>query len=158
MNETLPAAPDKRYESQKDGWIVALLWLVIVTGLAGGAFTLFTGDSWPVRLLMAGLMFGMAAFTWSVLRATDYTLTGRELKVRSGPIRWTIALDKIVEVRPTRQLWSSAALSVDRLQIRQQGEKLGSYISPLDREAFLADLAGRAPQLVRDGERLVAGQ
>lgn len=157
MNDQRTAAADKLYESKKDGWVVALLWLAILSGIAGGVISVVMEESLLVKLPMAALMLGMAVFTWSVLRYTDYTLTDQVVKVRSGPIRWHITLEKIVEVRPTRQMWSSASLAVDRLQIRMRGERLGSFISPLDQAGFLDDLARRAPWLTREGDRLTAG-
>jgi hypothetical protein len=73
--------------------------------------------------------------------------------VRSGPFRWTIALDDIHAVTPSRDLRSGPALSLDRLRI-EYGPGREILISPRDQSGFLHDLEHR--RLVSAGRREAA--
>jgi hypothetical protein len=77
------------------------------------------------------------------------------LYIRSVWFRWRTPYGEIEEVRPTRKIWSSAALSMDRLYVRHRRAHLSSFISPEDKEGFMRDLASRSPDLVFEGDRLI---
>jgi hypothetical protein len=143
------------YPSKRDGWIVILLW-------AGVAVMLFAaGNLWraPVpfafRLLISVLLIFFAAFALWTLYGTRYTLTESTLIVQSGPFRWVIDLEAIVEVFPTRNPLSSPACSLDRLQIRYGKSRLGMMISPQDKAGFLRNLLARSPGLKLNGDRVL---
>lgn len=55
-------------------------------------------------------------FGW-IWFGTGYTITEIELLVKCGPFREKIPFGKIRSIRRTRIPWSSAALSLDRLEI-----------------------------------------
>jgi hypothetical protein len=82
-----------------------------------------------------------------ILYGTYYTLTARDLIIRSGPFRWTIPFHFITKVFPTTNPLSSPACSLDRLHIGRQGSRFGIMISPLDKPRFLRDLQTRMPSL-----------
>jgi hypothetical protein len=107
-----------------------------------GAVVSLADESGAARWLLAGVMFGSAGGQLWVLATTDYTVTGHELRVRSGPFRWRIRIDDIRGVAPTRSPLSSPALSLDRLRI-DYGTGNAIMISPRDRDAFLRTLAER---------------
>lgn len=143
------------YPSKRDGWIVILLW-------AGVAVMLFAaGNLWRApapfafRLLMAVLLIFMAVFVLWVLYGTHYTLTETTLIVQSGPFRWVIDLEAIMEVFPTHNPLSSPACSLDRLQILYVKSRLGMIISPQDKAGFLRDLVARSPGLKLNGDRVL---
>ncbi|MDX1614679.1 MAG: PH domain-containing protein [Candidatus Promineifilaceae bacterium] len=146
------------YYSKKDGWIVALLLLIIVSTMVVMVSVLYSGDPPLVIVLEELLLVGIVAFTGSLWRNTNYTLTDEELLVRAGPIRERIPLAAIKSVRPSRALWSSAALLLDRLHIRHNGSRLGTYISPADKQAFLRDLAERVPALTLEAGQITRRQ
>ena len=89
------------------------------------------------------------------LYGTLYTLTENTLIIQSGPFRWVIDLEAIMEVFPTRNPLSSPACSLDRLQIRYSKSRLGMMISPQDKAGFLRDLVVRSPGLKLNGDRVL---
>lgn len=149
---------EKIYPSEKDSWIVALLLLIIVSTVVVMVSVPFSGDPPLVIVLEELLLVGMIAFTGSLWRNTNYTLTDEELLVRAGPIRERIPLATIKSVKPSRALWASAALSLDRLHIRHDGSRFGTYISPADKQTFLRDLAERVPTLTLEAGQIIRRQ
>ena len=147
--------PDSVYRSKRDAWIVIILWLVIIFALASAIYVPFAESSMVAVVFQEILMLGTAAFCYSILRWTDYTLKGADLTVRSGPIRSTIPISDIGQVLPSRSAWSSVALSLDRLQIILVDSRTAAYISPQDKTGFLRDLAARSPDLRFEDDRVL---
>lgn len=103
-------------------------------------------DDMTTRWLMAIVTIGcgIAALVipvW-IFIGTSYTFTGRDLVIRSGPARWEIPVASIESITPTRNLRSSPALSLDRLQL-DYGDGQRVLVSPRDKDAFLAELERR---------------
>jgi hypothetical protein len=146
---------DKVYYSKRDAWITFILWAIITFGTVSAVVVTFSFTSILRLLTLEVLFLGLVAFCLSILRSTYYTLTSDSLRVRSGPFRWTIRLDTIDEIIPARNLYSSAALSLDRLHVRQRGSRSSTYISPEDKELFLQELADRSPDLVFSVDRVI---
>ena len=101
----------------------------------------------PLALILPSLFFTLL-FSWGLplwlLFTTDYTVTTDELKVRSGPFKWTIRREDIRDITPTRHHLSSPALSLNRLEIRYgAGKRI--LVSPRDRNGFYRAL-GFTPQ------------
>jgi Bacterial PH domain len=84
------------------------------------------------------------------------------LLVRGGLLlRYEIPIARIKEVRPSKSVLSSMSLSYDRVEVISSsptGFPGPMLISPRDRDAFLDDLARRAGDLVRVGDRLTRRQ
>ncbi len=148
-------SPAKVYPSKRDWWIVGLLWLIIVICVASAVYLFYLDISVAALIIQESLFLILVAFCLSILRNTYYVLEDDHVFIRSGWFRWRTPYDEIEEVRPTRQFWSSAALSMDRLHIRHRRARLSSFISPEDKEGFMRDLASRSPDLVFEGDRLV---
>ncbi len=146
---------DRIYPSKKDAWIVGILWLVIVASLVSAVAIAFSGMSLWSIVLQELLVGAVIVFCLSLLRNTYYTLTADSLIVRTGPIRETIPIAVIESVTPSRAIWSSAALSMDRLHVQFQGSRFGTYIAPEDKAGFLQDLASRSPELVFEVNRVI---
>jgi hypothetical protein len=131
---------DSAYRSKLDIWlvivlvglpIVALEFLIDGMGLSDRAINV-------LALLIVVIVLGMVF--WLFL-TTRYTLTDEYLLIRCGPFSWAIAFDEITHIEPTRNPYSSPALSLDRLAIRYGGGEL--LISPADKERFMIDLKKR---------------
>lgn len=148
-------SPAKVYPSKRDKWIVGLLWLIIVICVASAVYLFYTDISVVALIVQESIFLILVTFCLSILRNTYYVLKDDHLFIRSGWFRWRTPYEEIEEVRPTRKMWSSAALSMDRLYIRHRRAHLSSFISPQDKEAFMRDLASRSPDLVFEGDRLV---
>ena len=143
------------YESKRDAWIAALIWVgALCAGYIG--FAQFQTPT-PLlrRVAMLGLLVSVAGFMLWVLYRTDYTLTDEILLIRCGPFRYRVPLAEIDSVRPSRNPLSSPACSLDRLLIKWNGERKRILISPSTKSDFLRELGRRCAQLRPEGEGLV---
>jgi len=129
------------------------VWLVIVLALAGALIIaiitpLVTSASVPlaIRLLVAGLAFGTIVASLAVTVPVRYVFEGGGVFVRAGVLKLRLAYPDIVSATKLISPISGAAWSwvKVRLVLRQGGM---IEIAPRDRDAFLAELARRAPQL-----------
>ncbi|HXG10836.1 MAG TPA: PH domain-containing protein [Gemmataceae bacterium] len=146
------------YPAKVDRWLAALIGGAALLLLAAAALVLVVGlsvgDPEPQAVLgMAAVFAGLGLFTglilWGCYR-TRYEVASSDLIVRVGPFRWTLPLERIVEVFPTRDPLSAPAPSLDRLRInyrRVSGRMWFVLISPKDKNGFVRDLASAAPQL-----------
>ena len=82
-----------------------------------------------------------------IVGATDYTIRGELLLVRSGPFHWEIGIRSIESVRPSFDPSSSPALSLDRLKIMYAGGR-EILVSPKDRDGFVRALREVNPAIV----------
>ena len=144
MNQTANLAPPTDtvvFPSKVDAWLAVVIVASAVISL--GAATALLMVEAPGRWLWAGLLVLLGAVLplW-LMRSTRYTLSGKELKVVSGPFRWRVPLGEIRSVTPTRNPLSSPALSLDRLRI-EYGRKDWIMVSPRDPQAFGRELQKR---------------
>lgn len=128
------------FRSKVDTWLKAVLFgsvAVAIAGVAGsGAFTTSAAFvAVPLLIVAVGLP------VWTI-RSTYYTLTDERLDVRCGPLVWSVRLNDVRSVTPTRNPLSSPALSLDRLRI-DYGRGLSIMISPQDKDAFVRELETR---------------
>lgn len=138
--------PDRAFASAVDPWLGALLLLIVamVPALLIGAWTVAEDDPGAAAGLAASAAFIAAVFA-GLVWPVRYTCTSHTLVVRSGALRHHVPYREITRVVPSRALWSSPALSLDRLRIEYGSRWL--LISPTDRSDFLAELRRRATQL-----------
>lgn len=127
-----------RFSPRRDLWLG--LVLLFSVGLPA-AFFLWKLEWLAVLTLLPAVLF--SAWLWY---GTSYTIGENELRVQCGPFRENIPLASISRVRPTRNLLSSAALSLDRLEIQYGRFKRKTYISPAMEEEFLHLLRERCQQ------------
>lgn len=132
--------PDARYfPSKRDFWLGLLVW-----GPAISFFPLIVllPPRESLSLLIVVLpLYGFIAWLWF---GTGYTVDAKYLRVQSGPLRWRIEVKQISEIKEIRNFLPSAALSLDRLDVRFS--KVGRiYISPADKEQFIALLKRMNP-------------
>lgn len=100
------------------------------------------------QLLALLLLLPALGFTGWVLGRTYYVVNAatRQLRIVSGPLRWAIPVAGITCVRPSHNLLSSPALSLDRLEVRY-GKYDFILLSPADKAGFVAALAGLNPAI-----------
>lgn len=140
------------YPSKRDAWIVAVLW-VALAAMAFGFATVMTAPGPPlVRLGTGAALLAAAGLCIWIMNSTGYTLTEKELLIRSGPLRTRIDLESLDQVTPSRIALSSPALSLDRLRLRTRRNRFGVLISPEHKHAFVQQLLAYCPHLVRVGE------
>ncbi len=131
--------------------------LATVLPVALGVFLLITKPAAELSgWLLIGTGLAVGLFIYWLIHPLHYEITSSKLNVRAGPLRWRIALEDIDEVYPTRSPLSSPALSLDRLLIRYEygNGSNALMISPVDKKAFLKDLATAAPELQMEGDTL----
>jgi hypothetical protein len=121
-----------KFESAKDSALLAILW--------GTAITLyylsFMSFSQGVSAFPIGaLTFACGCLILWISVGTHYVVTETTLEARSGPFKFSIRVDDILEILPSNNLISSPAMSLDRLKLSHKKGVL--YISPKDRAAFL---------------------
>jgi hypothetical protein len=151
MTDALP--PIRRYPTAVDWWLGVLVGAVPVVVIVSAILLTVSDDSGAALvgwLTVAGVIALYVGVVWPIV----YELDAEALVIRFGLVRSRIHYDRIRGVRPTRSFLASPALSVHRLAI-DTGGAIPPTISPADREAFLADLAGRVPHLRREGDSLV---
>jgi len=129
------------YRSAVDWWFYVVVFGVAIATIPTMVPLFASGQ--PVHVLTAVFILLVACVLplW-LLASTYYRIEASALIVRSGPFRWTVPLDEIRSVRPSRSLWSSPALSLDRIQI-DYGRGRSLLVSPRDRDGFLAAIQRR---------------
>lgn len=130
-----------RFTSKKDFWLGAFIWLSAVIPLI-----MFIRDQLWYGLLIMIPVFLFLVWVWF---GTYYDITEKEVKIRCGPIKETVPFDKIIKIRKTRNLVSSAALSLNRLEI-QYGKYNFTYISPKNKEEFINTIKEKCPTVEVD--------
>jgi len=155
------------YRTKIDSWLPIVLVLPIVLPAGFGLTILMSGIAaaplgWFLLIVSLGVVVLFSLLLWPC----DYDpgASGADgepiLLVRGGLIRYKIPLAQISEVRPSRDMTSSPAGSLDRLKVvyttpTPSGFHRSLLISPRDRDGFLDELARRASNLERDGSSLV---
>ncbi len=129
------------YRSKVDAWLVCLMAIAVLAALIGCWRVLAMQMPGQWIFVVPTMLFAVGLPTW-LMSTTCYFFEDATLVVRSGPFRWRLPIREIVKVEPTRNPLSSPALSLDRLRINY-GPGKWIMISPLEREAFLADLERR---------------
>jgi len=123
-----------KFRSAVDSWFY-LLALV----LPGIIFIFAVLSVGALNLAAIAVIGGLAVFVFGLpvwlLLSTYYLVEVGTLKVRSGPFSWSIPLNEINSVRPSRSVLSSPALSLRRLEI-QYGRGQTILVSPKDIEGF----------------------
>ena len=126
------------YKSEIDTWmLVVVVASMAVCAVAAAAVLLSDAYMpwWTYGLLIGA---GIALPLW-LFMSTIYTLDTNLLIVRSGFLSWRIPIREISSITPTHSVWSSPALSLDRLRI-DHGKNRTLMISPRNREKFLQDV------------------
>jgi hypothetical protein len=133
-----------RVKSKIDLWVAIIIW----AGILIMAVTMATQFDQSVLGYAIGLPV-IALLLW-IYYGTYYELRDEYLYCRCGPFLEKIAYQKIKSVKLGRNLLSSMALSLDRIEIKQHGKGflLGTtYISPENRDQFISDLISRCKNL-----------
>lgn len=134
-----------RIKSKTDIWIGILIWGTVLVLLVSMMTV-------PQNAKIAGYLLGVPVicFILWIYFGTYYEFRDEYLYCRSGPFFEKIAYGKIKSVKLSRNLLSSMALSTKRIEIRQHGRGYitgTTYISPVNREAFMAELIGRCSNI-----------
>lgn len=148
-----------RIYTTKVDWWLGLILMFTVAALMGNALPFFFGPPAQTSYGPAIGLLCLAAAVWVgwIPFNTKYEIGQTELLIRSAGFRWRVPLDAIVEVSPTHNPLSSPACSLDRLNVKYRnakGRERFVLISPKAKADFLKELAGAAPGLEQEGDRL----
>lgn len=138
-----------RFESKRDGWILAVAILVPVLALAVISTQWYLSRR-DVRGPLAGaviVVLAIIVFVGWLFRTTYYVIEGDVLVIRSAFLTWRIPIRDITAVTPTRNPLSSPALSLDRLRI-DYGTRF-ILVSPAERQRFVDALHAVNPAIMR---------
>jgi hypothetical protein len=125
------------FRPKKDFWFGILIWGPTLYAIC---LVIQNRTIWPALVVVIPL----TAFVGSLWFGTVYTIAETSLEIKYGPFLEKIPLCEIQRVKRTRTLWSSAALSFDRLEIKYGYSTV--FISPLDTHKFINELKQRCPE------------
>jgi hypothetical protein len=148
---------DKVYKSKVDWWIAALLPLPLVGSGAAVIAGLVEGDGVTIAIGVGSLAL-FVGIVVGLIVPLRYAVCADGLRVRAGLQRLHVTWDRLIKVEPSSNPTSSLALSLKRLNVeyrKPNGRETFVLISPMDRDAFLRDLAEASPRHVLDGGVLV---
>jgi hypothetical protein len=117
-----------KFQSKKDLWLGLLIWIPI----GGGLMTSLMNGGWFIKGLLLTTSC-LVAWIWFV---TYYYISDDLLMIRCGPFKEKIKIEDIKSIKKTRNPISSAALSLDRMEIRY-GDYGMTIISPKHEEEFI---------------------
>ena len=118
------------------GW-VSLIIEILVLALPCFVFTF----SWIYFVIMLILDIAIIVFKFT----TRYELGEKELVVRSGPVKYLVTYERILQIKKTKSFWSlSSSTAIKCIEIKF-GDSLESCqtinLSPQKEDEFLALLA-----------------
>jgi hypothetical protein len=134
-----------RFYSKKGIVVGTILWgmvVLMVSSLFMTPGSLVDGD----KLLAAIIVVAVSAFIGWFWFNTYYEIEGRILKIVAGPIRSKVEIKSITTIKRSRNLLSSPALSLIRLQVKY-GKWNYALISPKNEELFCKRLKEINPKI-----------
>ncbi|HOP10907.1 MAG TPA: PH domain-containing protein [Oscillospiraceae bacterium] len=134
-----------RFKSKMDGWYKAVVWLTILIIIATLIF--LPKEEYPIGFGVGIPMVGLLLWTYF---GSYFELREDYLLCRMGPFTQKIYYEKVTSAKIGEGIPMSMALSKENVEIIQSGK--GSiwgttYISPMRREAFMAEFLKRCPKL-----------
>lgn len=113
---------------------------MLIVAIAGQIFALISVSSRNTAgtekvIAVALTLLGVLLIVSVVLR-THYTVLDERIRIVSGPFHWTVAISEITDIRESRSVLSSSALSLDRLKI-SYGHNRRILVSPANKKGFL---------------------
>lgn len=137
----------KYYNSKIDWWVPCVVVFTVIVCFIG---PLIDGDSYHWGLMLA---LGLLIVEVVMFASVKYQIRDGKLGIRNWLYKWEwFPIDKISEVKKTRSVLSSAALSFDRIAVRFSDKKILKSsmpleISPKDRDGFMAQLKEINPNI-----------
>jgi hypothetical protein len=133
-----------KHYSKVDVWMYLIIWFSIMIS----AFPLFMLPE-NERWIGFTIFLPTIVFLLNMLYNTYYVLDEQYLKCVVGGFPQKIYYENIKSIKKTRNLLSSAALSIDRIEIKEKNKGFirgTTYISPKDKDEFFEELKQRCPR------------
>lgn len=130
---------DKTYNSKIDTWLIMLTVLLLSSLLFRGLMSLRFSVAYAMMVLG---VFGFIVLTLLLFcYPCRYTLKADHLLIQSGALRFRVDYADITRIEPSRSIWASPALSLQRVRIDHNRRFV--LVSPMQRERFIAELQER---------------
>lgn len=130
------------FPSKKDIWLFPFYWGSIIVCF----IPLFIQrDYWALLLTIPFAI--LLIWIWFT---TGYTVNDEQLIINGGPFKVKIPIQDIRKISQTKNLLSSLALSIDRLEISYGSDFSMALISPKDKHEFISSLKTINPQIDTD--------
>jgi hypothetical protein len=134
-----------RFRSKIDAWLIVPVGIGVAAPAIIGVGRLLAGR--PGITTSVVLIGASLALAW--LCMVSYTITEDTIIVRRGPIRSQLPLNRLRELRGTREAMAAPALSLNRIEIRTD-KGLWLMVSPSDRLGFVPAIQDRVPSVRTD--------
>ncbi len=130
--------------------VIVWLTLLLVLGFAVWFWTLraefeSAAAFWALMVIFAAI----AALIVSFLARNHITVTDTHITAALGPTRAVVEIASIVSMKKVTSLLASSAASSQRVEIlyRRRGAPHLLYVSPQDRDAFIAAVLTKNPNI-----------
>jgi membrane protein YdbS with pleckstrin-like domain len=124
----------KTFKSKIDTWLLVVVLIstaiTLVALVVAGSYS----DEPSSAMILVIMILAVAPLAW-LFTSTKYIVDDESLRIQCGPFRWSIPVKDISSIRETRNPISSPALSLDRLELRHEGQK-SILVSPKEKAAF----------------------
>lgn len=133
-----------RYYSKVDAWLAIVIFAVIGVSLYS-ILIIPSDEQWIGILVFTPTIVLMLSFLFN----TYYVLEEEYLLCMVGFFPQKIRYEKIKSIKKVRNMLSSAALSIDRIEIKEKNKNyfIGTtYISPKEKDEFFEELKDRCPK------------
>jgi PH (Pleckstrin Homology) domain-containing protein len=149
----LSASSAGSFPSKRDAWLVWVLSLAAVLEAISAIALATVGPPslWLSRVLPLILGAAAVVMVWSLF-GTSYRITGSDLVIRYGPLRWRVPVANISSVGRTNRIDASPALSLNRLELRCMNPEKEFLVSPNEPVGFVAALKQINPSITVTGE------
>lgn len=140
-----------RYPSGKSVGFGILIWGVMFILVASLVLTILIPVPYT-EIILIGTLIGIAFMLW-VWFGTYYEFKDYYILLRMGPFIEKIPYERITSVKMLKSMASSMALSNEMIELRHGKNYITgtTYISPEDRDGFLAEVNTHCPDLKTDG-------
>ena len=125
------ANQERHFKSKVDTWYVLLMAVVVILSGSGAIRGAVQARRWWMVVALAA---PAALMIWNWL-STSYVVTSEALAVRCLLLRKTIPLGSVRTLRASRDMRSSPALSLDRIEVLADSDSV--LVSPKDQVGFI---------------------
>jgi uncharacterized membrane protein YciS (DUF1049 family) len=135
-----------KHYSKVDAWLAIVIVVVIGISLYS-VWIIPSNEQWIGFLVFIPTVVFMLSF----LLNTYYVLEEEYLLCMVGFFPQKIRYENIKSIKKVRNLLSSAALSSDRIEIKEKNKNFfagTTYISPKDKDEFFEELRTRCPKTI----------
>lgn len=131
------------FKSKVDSWM-AIIFLFIPIVMIYAVIT----EPDAVTILITALMILLLVVLFF---GTRYVIDGEELIIYGGISKKRIPIKQIKSLRPTKNLISAPAMSLDRIEIMFDPNTQMALVSPKEKELFVNKLLEVNPNIRLDG-------